>query len=64
MKPCIKHPKYKANKQPKHECTGCLSYYLAKKGRRIPVAKPGFSMKSEKDYARKPKHKKNWQESD
>ena len=64
MKPCPKHPKYKANKKPTTQCTSCLSFYLAKKGKRIPVAPPGFTMKSPKDYTRKPKHKKDWKKED
>ena len=64
MKPCPKHPKYKANKQPKSECTTCLSFYLAKKGKRIPTPKPGFSFKSIKDYSRNDKHKKPWREDE
>lgn len=59
MKPCEKHPKYKANKKPSHECCGCLSYYLSKKGTRKPIAPPSKPMKSIKDYSRKTKHKKS-----
>lgn len=58
MKTCEKHPKYKANKKPTNECVGCLSLYLAKKGKRIPIAPPSKSMKSKKDYHRKDKHPK------
>lgn len=58
MDKCIKHPKFKGNKKPPHQCGKCLGMYLQRKGRRIPVAKPGYSFKSAKDYTRKDKHKK------
>ena len=58
MKPCSKHPKYKANKKPSNQCVDCLSFYLAKKGHRKPIAPPSKAMKSKKDYVRKDKHPK------
>jgi hypothetical protein len=54
---CPKHPKYKVNKKPKHQCLDCLSLYLKFKGTRKPTAPPTKVMKSLKDYTRKLKHK-------
>jgi hypothetical protein len=59
MEKCIKHPKYKGNKKPLHQCGKCLSIYLTLKSRpRLPMPKPSQPHRSAKDYSRKPKHKK------
>lgn len=38
-KKCDKHPKYKGNKKPKHQCVDCLNLYIAlhKGGRVLPM---------------------------
>jgi hypothetical protein len=46
---CSKHPHYKINKKPKHECTECLNLYLKFKNTRKPTAKPGKVILSKKD---------------
>ena len=38
MVKCVKHPKYKGKKFPKHECEECAALYLAlHKAPRMPV---------------------------
>lgn len=52
MKKCLKHPKYKGKGKPKHECTECLSMYLALRAPRV-LPKPTRVIKSKKLYNRK-----------
>jgi hypothetical protein len=57
---CSKHPHYKINKKPKHQCTECMSLYLRFKGTRKPTAKGGKVILSKKDLKKfgHTKHKK------
>jgi hypothetical protein len=50
---CKKHPKYNGRRTPKHECTKCLSIYLALKQKPRLLPKPTKVIKSKKTYDRK-----------
>ena len=54
MKMCIKHPKYKGKRKPKHECTICLEMYLSFRVPRV-LPMPTKVIKSKKVYNRKKK---------
>ncbi len=60
MEWCKKHPKYRANKEPKNLCEKCLSIYLTLKGRRVPTPPPSKVFKDKSKYTRKDKHKKSF----
>lgn len=52
MKKCLKHPKYKGKGKPKHECTTCLSMYLALRVPRM-LPRPTKVIKDKTKYDRK-----------
>ena len=58
MNTCIKHPKYKGKKIPKHQCVDCLNLYWKMHTPRIPI-KPTRVIKDKTKYTRRSKHKKD-----
>lgn len=55
MKKCTTHPKYKGKRIPKHECLGCLNFYIEMhRSPRAPI-KPTRVMKDKTKYDRKKK---------
>jgi len=55
---CEKHPKYRGNKKPKHECVVCLSLYLLLKNKPRILPMPTKKFRDKSKYNRKKKYDK------